>query len=354
MTKTSVDSQEIEVLDPQIEPPDREGRQYPRVTWLLPVRNGMPYLTATLESIESQTYTNWEILAWDNGSTDGTAGELRAWIPSRLPGTVVTGQPLGLGECLAEMVRRCATEFCARIDADDINVPDRLERQVAFLVAHPEIAAVGGQINRLDDEGLKHSRIARRPTDHQDIVTYMLRGPGMAHPTVLFRRSAVLEAGNYRNVGPVNVEDYDLWLRLAVHHRLANLPVSLLFYRIHKQSASAIAERDGLLRKASIDYFVKNAPALYGCSEREARLLLTRRHPCAILALYRIAGHLERHSGGKRTTRMRSATFLRVARRFVVRKDIVSRAVLTLLERTPPGGGRRSCLGKPPGDSFAG
>ena len=135
-----------------------------RVTWLLPVKNGMPYLPETLASIAAQTYHDWEVLAWDNGSTDGTVEELQKWIPSRLPGRVITGQPLSLGDSLAEMVQQCNTEFCARIDADDVNVPERLERQVAFLLAHPEVAVVGSQINRL--------------------------------------RSAVLQVGNYRELYP--------------------------------------------------------------------------------------------------------------------------------------------------------
>ena len=134
----------------------------------------MPYLRDTLESIERQTYPNWEVMAWDNGSADGSVGELRAWIPTRLPGRVVTDRPLGLGDCLAEMVAQSKTELCARIDADDVNMPDRLERQVAFLVAHPEIAAVGSQIDRLDDQGrlacVGGPQMARRTGLDADVV----------------------------------------------------------------------------------------------------------------------------------------------------------------------------------------
>src|SRR5438552_5677499 len=104
-----------------------------RVTWLMPVKNGMPYLSETLASIEAQTYRDWEILVWDNGSTDGTLDELRRWIPSRLPGRIIDNRPLSLGNSLAALVEAAGTELCARIDADDVNYPERLERQVAFL-----------------------------------------------------------------------------------------------------------------------------------------------------------------------------------------------------------------------------
>ena len=68
------------------------------------VKNGMPYLPETLASIEAQTYRDWEIVVWDNGSTDGTLDELRRWIPSRLAGRVIYGNPLSLGTSLAKLV----------------------------------------------------------------------------------------------------------------------------------------------------------------------------------------------------------------------------------------------------------
>src|SRR5215207_6266637 len=113
----------------------------PSVSWLLPVKNGMPYLPETLASIAAQTCGDYQVLAWDNGSTDGSIEELRSWIPSRLPGCVIVDRPAGLGACLAMMVEASETEFCARIDADDVNVPSRLEIQLKFLRNNPEVSA---------------------------------------------------------------------------------------------------------------------------------------------------------------------------------------------------------------------
>jgi|GEM_PF-6571817 len=93
----------------------------------------MPYLPETLASVEAQTYTNWEVLALDDGSTDSTLEELKKWIPSRLPGRVIAGESAGVGAALARLVKECTTELCARIDGDDINMPERLEKQVGFL-----------------------------------------------------------------------------------------------------------------------------------------------------------------------------------------------------------------------------
>ena len=187
----------------------------PLVTWMIPVLNGMPYIRQTLESIQNQTFKNYQVAVWDNGSTDGTVEELRQWIPARLPGRIVSNRPMLLGLARAAMVAECDTELAALIDADDINHPDRLEKQVAFLQDHPEVAAVGTQLNRIDAAGVNHGRLTHYPIDHEQIVQEMLLTNPIGQPSVLFRRSAVAAVGNYHDFSPTHVEDYDLWLRLC-------------------------------------------------------------------------------------------------------------------------------------------
>ena len=94
------------------------------VTWLLPVLNAMPHLREALRSIEDQTDTDAEILAWDNGSSDGSVEELQAWIPSRIPGRVVTGRPPSVGGSLRDMMLAVDTPLCARMDGDDVTCLD--------------------------------------------------------------------------------------------------------------------------------------------------------------------------------------------------------------------------------------
>lgn len=202
----------------------------PPVTWLLPVRNGMPYLTATLQSIAQQTYRNQKIIAWDNGSTDGTAAELHRWIPSVIPGIVVSDQPMHLGPSLAAMVEMTDTELCARMDGDDLNVLDRLERQVAFLQSHPHVGVLGGQLELIDE---KDQPITDEPWSYainDADVRWLLRWRNqLAHNAVLFRRSVILAAGNYRDYQPY--EDLDLWQRVANITEICNLPGVLVRYR---------------------------------------------------------------------------------------------------------------------------
>ncbi len=295
----------------------------------------MPFLPETLASIEAQTYGSWQVLAWDNGSTDGTLDELHRWIPGRLPGRVVGDRPLQLGEARARLVQEAPTELCAWIDADDLNTPNRLELQVRFMVRHPDVAAVGGQMRTIDESGRFVGRAGSFALDDHEIVSDMLDGPGMAQPAVLFRRSAVLAAGNYRNVGPVNVEDYDLWLRLAATSRLANLPEPVIHYRVHARSTTVLAERRGTLRAAAMARLAAHAPALYGCTEREARLLAANRHPFALPTIVRIAHHLRQRSGRSAWRSLRSGRLGSKALPLLWSWDVLTRATLMTMRVRP-------------------
>lgn len=303
-----------------------------RVTWLLPVRDGMPYLTETLASIEAQTYRDWEVFAWVNGSSDGTLEELHRWIPGRLPGRIVASQPTSYGEAVGRMIAGADTEFCALIHADDVNAPNRLERQVSFLEAHPEIALVGSRYQVIDECSQPVAGVGgpgHRYTKHDDIVHMMLMESPLGCPTVLFRRSAVLDIGNHRSV-PL-VEDYDLWMRLAVHHTLATLPDPLLRYRSHERSATALATKQNLVVSAATACFAQNALPLFGLSEAEARRLREQRLPFALPTLWRAARHLSRTQGGTAAGRFFSASFVQGSRGVIKPTDLVSRVVLTLL-----------------------
>jgi len=305
------------------------------VTWLLPVKNGMPYLRETLASLEAQTFRDFEVLAWDNGSTDGTIDELRRWIPSRLPGRIVVDQPLGLGASLAEMVNQAQTDLCARIDADDVNLPERLEQQIRFLESHPEVAIVGTQMTKIDESGRKDGLQDYLPLQHDDIVHRMLDKSVMIHPTVLFRRQAVIAVGNYRDVQPI--EDRDLWMRLAVKYKLANLESRLLNYRVHKASTTQQTIKRGIAMEVVSRCFVKNAPDLFGCSDRDARLLRSHRSLFLLPLLLRIAHHLSREQGGTILGRLGTDSFQEAAKNLTHRRDVLTRLFLACFSPTPGG-----------------
>ncbi len=283
--------------------------------------NGMPYLPLTLASIEAQTFKDFEIILWDNGSTDGTVEEATRWIPSRIPGSIVTGEPLPLGLARAAMVSQCKTEFGALIDADDVNEPQRLERQMQFMAGHPEVAVVGTQLRQINSAGEDMGPFTDYPLTHEQIVAEMLRSNPIGQPAVLFRCAAVLAAGNYRDFSPTHVEDYDLWLRMAaMKFRLANLPEALVRYRVHERSTTQKSIAANRLDAEMLRRLQEAAPTLYGCDGETIARLKLRQQPMAFSALVGISRHL---NGSEKP--FRSPLFYGIARQMISPADLTSR-----------------------------
>ena len=210
--------------------------EWPRVTWLMPVLNGMPYLRELLDSLVAQTYPNHEIIVWDNGSTDDSVELLQAYIPSRIAGRVVVGQPLPLGLCRGRLMETAQTEFCAAIDADDIHHPTRLARQVAYLRDHPSLVALGCLPQLIDESG-NPLPDWQYPTEDAEIRWRTRWQSCLIAPGTLVRRDAVLRVGNYRNFN--NGEDLDLWIRMAQIGPMRNLSDRLVQYRRHLSNTTA-------------------------------------------------------------------------------------------------------------------
>jgi len=248
----------------------------PRVTWILPVRNGEQYLERTLISIAEQDYPAdaHTLYVWDDGSTDATPDILRKWIGREIQGRIVGTERIGLGRALAQLTVSSQTELLARIDADDIAEPDRLRRQVAYLCDHRKVGVLGTQTRRIGSKEI----LTDHPTEDAEIRWSLRFSNPVNHPTVMMRRSAVLEAGNYRDLPPGH-EDYDLWVRMALIVRFATLDQPLVGYRIHEQSATAgwssdHGERFYQLRNALIDRLLPGTDPVAG-----RRLLNLVRHP---------------------------------------------------------------------------
>ncbi|HSU30236.1 MAG TPA: glycosyltransferase [Bryobacteraceae bacterium] len=197
------------------------------VTWLMSVRNGMPYVSQTMASIAAQTYTNHKILVWDDCSTDGTLEVLREWIPHRIAGRIFAGRSMRLGPSLAFLVEQADTELCARIDADDVSMPDRLDKQVAFLAKHPGVGVLGAHVRVIDENGAEQE-IWHYDTDEAELRWLSRWQARIPHTAVMFRRSVVLAGGNYRDV---KSEDQDLWFRLSLSTGMMNYPEILALYR---------------------------------------------------------------------------------------------------------------------------
>ncbi|WP_261664955.1 glycosyltransferase family 2 protein [Deinococcus sp. Marseille-Q6407] len=199
----------------------------PLVTIGLPVYNAQDYVARTITSVLNQTYSNWELLILDDGSSDRSSEIIGQFSDSRIQ-VLRDGHNRGLSERLNETVRLARGQFYFRMDADDIMTADRLEKQVATLLADPDCDVVGAAAYIID--GDDHLTGLRRgnPFVEQGLSSVMQRG-GFIHPTVAGKTSWFL-AHPY-DVTAQRCEDIELWLRTADVSCFVQLPEPLLFYR---------------------------------------------------------------------------------------------------------------------------
>lgn len=198
----------------------------PSLTIGLPVWNAAPFLEDALRSIFAQTARDWELIAVDDGSGDGSAELLRRLKDSRVR-VLVDGEHRGLGVRLNQIVSLATGKYIARMDADDLMHPERLARQVAFLEENAEVDAAGCGLLSFDAREQAIS-VRRLPRGHDEITAHPLGGFGIAHAAVV-GRAAWWRKYPYRERR--GCEDWELWLDSRAHSRFANLPDLLYFYR---------------------------------------------------------------------------------------------------------------------------
>ena len=200
----------------------------PVISVLIGVRDGAPWLPAAIQSVLGQTLADLELIVVDDGSSDATPALLAA---ERDPRLVSKRQArAGLAVALNRAVGLARAPLVARLDADDVALPARLERQRAFLLAHPEVGLLGTAARVVDESG-RDVEIIRPPEDDRDIRRVLIRRNPFVHSSVMVRRSLLASAGGYDASFPV-AQDYDLWLRLSALTRMANLAEPLIVRRL--------------------------------------------------------------------------------------------------------------------------
>jgi glycosyltransferase involved in cell wall biosynthesis len=215
-----------------------EASNVPLISVCMPVYNAQRYLEEAVESILGQTFRDFEFLIIDDGSTDRSLAILKRYAAQdtriRLSSKANAGHTVRLNE----MLHQARGDLIARMDADDVALPERFARQVDFLRSHPEVDLVGGAQEHISAKGY-HLFVYREPLEHREIQESALAGIcPICHPSVMMRRNAVLAVGGYR-VELMPAEDFDLWLRMGERGLLANLPEVITRYRVHESSVSA-------------------------------------------------------------------------------------------------------------------
>jgi glycosyltransferase involved in cell wall biosynthesis len=227
------------------------------ISVIMPVYNTERFVAETTESVLAQTFSDFEFIIVDDGSTDGSLAILQNFAKRDSRVRVVSRGNKGLVATLNEGLALARAPFVARMDADDLCDPRRFELQLKAFNEDPRLVAVGCCANAIDEFG-NHLGDYSTPTTHQEIEASHLRGDSaIHHPSVMFRTEVVRTLGGYRELVPC--EDFDLWLRLGEVGRLANLPERLITKRLFPGSivATTLDKRQRVLKQIMSDAWAR-------------------------------------------------------------------------------------------------
>lgn len=204
----------------------------PAISVAMSVYNGERFLAEAIASVLAQSWCDFEFLLLDDGSSDGSLLIMQRFAALDPRIRVISRGNRGLIASLNQLLTEAQAPLIARMDADDVCLPERFTRQIGFFAANPQHGVVGSLTDDIDERGQPYEMVpANHPLTHEAFLERIdSRGPLLAHPTVMYRRDVVLSVGGYHGAFR-HCEDYDLWLRLADRTQIANLPERLLRYR---------------------------------------------------------------------------------------------------------------------------
>jgi len=208
--------------------------QAPLVSIVLPVYNGEKYLAESLDSVLAQTYQNWELVIINDGSTDGTETLILSYQDKRIKYLPNEGNK-GIIFSLNKGLQESNGVYIARLDADDIALPFRIEKQVKFLSENSDYALCGSYFQTIDSNGSLLKNVTF-PANNRDAQSYLLLHNCFCHSAIMMR-SIIAKELKYDEKFQV-CEDYDLWYRISRRGKILNLPVFTTLYRVHDNNMS--------------------------------------------------------------------------------------------------------------------
>ncbi|MEI6666155.1 MAG: glycosyltransferase family A protein [Chloroflexota bacterium] len=208
------------------------------VTVLMRARNSEATLSAAIESVLAQTYTDFELLIIDDASTDSTSAIATSYM-ARDPRVqlIESATHLGVAEAANMGLRQAKGSLIAVMDSDDWCVPERLQLQVSFLSEHPEVVICGGSIE-VCDQSLRPILPCHYHLDDRAIRAHLFRYSPFAHSAVMYRKGAALSCDGYRRELTQGAEDYDFYFRIGHLGKFANLAQTLVHLRTSSDSFS--------------------------------------------------------------------------------------------------------------------
>ena len=236
----------------------------PKISIILPALNAAATVAETIESLRAQTYRDFELVFIDDGSTDNTSEIVQRYSQDISIRLIRHASPLGVAASLNDGILQSDSELIARIDSDDVALPNRLEKQVAFLESYFDVDICGSamQVFSSNEQGEPVDKyVLAHPNTNAKIRTALLQRCAIAHPSVVCRRSIFSQIGLYDTAMDF-AEDYDLWCRASMHGlTFANLQDVLMRYRVHagqvsNQKAAMQYARDLAIRTKYLEHFI--------------------------------------------------------------------------------------------------
>jgi len=228
------------------------NKSEPLVSVLIPCYNVEKYVVESVSSILNQTYTNIEVVAINDCSTDATKEKLEnlALQDSRVK--VYSNETnLKLINTLNKGIELCSGKYIARMDADDISLPTRIEKQVEFLEYNTDYSVVSTMFYTFKT-GSSKKNLYINPTKYEELQAFLLFKSGICHPAVMIRKTLFTELGLRFEQEYVHVEDYALWSKALYCTKLANIGEPLLLYRMHENQISTVYEGVQLQNKKKV------------------------------------------------------------------------------------------------------
>ena len=247
----------------------------PAVSVVIPSHNGMAFLGETLLALERQTFADWEAIVVDDGSTDGTGALVRGWHDLRVR-LIVRAENGGPVLARNAGVAAARGRYIAALDQDDLCLPERLARQVAYLDRHPDVVLLGTQARQLRDGKVSDLPYPAHTTP--DLIAWLswIENP-LVWSTVMIRGEAARALEPFSRPALVYAEDFDLYHRIAAFGRIARLDEPLLLYRQH---VGGVSKRFAAAMGASATRVLteRHAGALGVDAAAELATLLVRHH----------------------------------------------------------------------------
>lgn len=201
----------------------------PLVSIIMPVFNGEKFLREAIDSLLRQTYGNWELLAVNDGSTDKSRDIILSYTDSRIQ-LIENEHNIGIIGTKNRAIDLAKGKYIATLDADDVALPTRIEKQVAYLEANPHCGLCATLHQEIDETGQK-GLVSIFPTEPADVKSYLLIANCICHSSTMLRAD-LYKANKYDDAFYV-AEDFELWDRICRTHSAVNLPEILTYYRVH-------------------------------------------------------------------------------------------------------------------------